>query len=92
MSLIKTRLIKEKNILLENIYLSEQTSGTTQQSNNEPQIDTKLIKDKIKSETFCSKFKIPNPEAKKEIEIDGKKYNYYLTQDGKNVLCVDEQK
>jgi hypothetical protein len=112
MSLRKTRLIQERNILLEKKYILEQAPPVPGQEGqtspapgqgvqtpppveNTQKFKTEDIKKNIIEKRFCSKQpqKIDTTKnEKKEIVIDGKKYNYYLTIDKNNILCVAEIK
>jgi len=110
MSLRKTRLIQERNLLLEKKYILEQappppptgqtppppTGQTPPPAGGETnKIKTEDIKKYIQEKKFCSRQpqKIDTTKnEKKEMSVDGKKYNYYLTSDKNNILCVDEIK
>lgn len=91
MSFRKKQLIQERNIFLEKMYLKEQTQPV-QPPTTELKVTPQMIKDKIKTDTFCSKQPQKIETQKNEIMVDGKKYNYYLTKDNKGILCIDEVK
>lgn len=109
MSYRKTRLIQERNLLLERKYILEQAppppppapipgtppppigAVTPPTGVKEIKVGLKDIKEKIKEKLFCSKIRQKlNKADAKEIVVDGKKYNYYLTTDKQKILCVKE--
>jgi len=120
MSYRKTRLIQERNLLLERKYILEQAppppppppvagtpppppppvAGTPPPPAGvavpptgvkEIKVEPKDIKEKIKEKLFCSKTRQKlNKTDAKEIVVDGKKYNYYLTTDKQKILCIKE--
>jgi hypothetical protein len=100
MSFRKTKLIQEKNILLERKYISEQgpvpppPAPVQQTPTTTPSVSTpskKFTIDDVMKTPKCSKLKTPPTTQPTEIQgKDGKKYNYYLTSKNDMVLCYDE--
>lgn len=101
MSYRKTKLIQERNLILERKYVLEQappsppapmpsggTTGTTIGSGVK-----EFTKDQINKATDCSNFKVDESKfERKEQEIDGIIYVYYLTQKKDVIFCKAESK
>ena len=105
MSYRKTRLIQERNLLLERKYILEQAppppppvSGGTPPppSTGTTSNQTKKFTEKdIKTATHCSRkgFKIDSAKyEKKEEKINGVDYVYYLNEKKDMILCRDKPK
>lgn len=106
MSYRKTKLIQERNILLERKHILEQVTPplpaqpTTPIPAPVPSTPTTQPSNEVKFEDvekflkdgkFCSKQTTKlDKNAVKEIEKDGKKLFYYLGPEG-GILCVDKR-
>ena len=105
MSYRKTKLIQERNILLERKYIMEQVpppqpvGGTTtpppaQAPTTTPtkEITFDMVMDVYTKKTFCSNFKNLDPNKTKEVKKEDKILFYYPTTDGNGILCVDNER
>lgn len=108
MSVRKTKLIQERNILLERKYILEQTTPPSPQVGGVPSpapqpsvqptttnntISFEDVKKVYDEKKFCSKVTTKlDVNNIKEIEKGGKKLFYYPTTDTKGVLCVDDER
>ncbi len=103
MSYRKTKLIQERNILLERKYILEQappptTGGTTTTpiSSGTTSVEEKITEDAVKKAQSCSD--LPNKidetkNEKKTMKINGKDIIYFLGSKDKNVVyCSDYKK
>lgn len=97
MSYRKTRLIQERNILLERKYILEQaaptsgTTGTTTQTTTSAPTPEKISKEIINNLPGCSTFKnAPKENEREKIEQDG--VIMYKKTGSKTPYCKDEKK